>query len=147
MRRELQIRKAEQNLRNRRDALRRSMQWELRELNEDEANVGDEADAASQHDRRAVSSNLAEVESRELARVERALERLQDGQYGICEECQRPIAIARLQALPYATTCIKCQRLTESGVRGSALTAHWSRLEEEPAEDDPETLLREALAG
>lgn len=41
------------------------------------------------------------------------------GEYGLCEECRQPIAAARLEALPYTTTCINCQRTTEAN-RGRA---------------------------
>lgn len=44
----------------------------------------------------------------ELARVERALERLEQGEYEFCVRCGERIASARLEALPYAETCIKC---------------------------------------
>jgi RNA polymerase-binding transcription factor DksA len=42
-----------------------------------------------------------------LREVERALERLEQGTYGICEKCGRPIAPARLEAMPAVTTCIE----------------------------------------
>jgi DnaK suppressor protein len=42
-----------------------------------------------------------------LAKIERALERLDEGTYGICERCGKPIEKARLKALPYASLCIK----------------------------------------
>ena len=38
-----------------------------------------------------------------------ALERLREGLYGVCEECEEPIAPARLAALPEVTTCLPCQ--------------------------------------
>jgi RNA polymerase-binding transcription factor DksA len=40
--------------------------------------------------------------------LDRALERLDEGSYGVCEECKRPIAPERLTARPAATTCIRC---------------------------------------
>ena len=43
-----------------------------------------------------------------LAEVETALERLQDGTYGICERCGQSIAKARLEVRPAARTCISC---------------------------------------
>ncbi|WP_394550921.1 TraR/DksA family transcriptional regulator [Agromyces sp. MMS24-JH15] len=53
---------------------------------------------------------LADAEL-ELADVRRALARLADHSYGICENCGRPIAVARLEARPTATLCIDCARL------------------------------------
>jgi RNA polymerase-binding transcription factor DksA len=50
-----------------------------------------------------------EVEGKvELARVERALVRLERGEYATCSRCGEEIAPARLAALPYADTCIRC---------------------------------------
>ena len=58
-----------------------------------------------------VSSQLAELEARELAQIERAVARLKQGNFGVCEGCQKKIAIARLNALPgvglaSATCCV-----------------------------------------
>lgn len=44
----------------------------------------------------------------EIAAIDRALLRLAQGQYGICENCHEPIDALRLQAVPYATTCGRC---------------------------------------
>lgn len=45
-----------------------------------------------------------------LGKIERALQRMDDGTYGLCERCRRPIEKARLKALPYADLCIKDAR-------------------------------------
>jgi len=42
--------------------------------------------------------------------IERALARLETGDYGICEDCLEPIPIERLRVLPEATRCVRCQR-------------------------------------
>src|SRR5262249_11472357 len=67
-----------------------------------------------------MTSQLAELEARELFQIERALERLKQGTYGVCEgeddegqPCGEKIPVARLNALPYTTLCIKCQREME----------------------------------
>ncbi len=52
---------------------------------------------------------LADVRS-ELADVERALGRIADGSYGVCGNCGRRIAVARLDARPTAELCIDCAR-------------------------------------
>ncbi len=113
----------------RRDALRTALAGDLSQLKELGAkNSGDVVDAAldSAHDE--ISSQLAEVESRELAQIETALERMRSGQYGICEGCGCSIPMARLNALPYATLCIKCQREAEKdGTAGSSFT-DWGRI-------------------
>jgi DnaK suppressor protein len=47
-----------------------------------------------------------------LRKVERALNRVDDGTYGLCESCGQPIPVARLEVLPYATECVTCARRT-----------------------------------
>jgi DnaK suppressor protein len=48
-----------------------------------------------------------------LSQVERALQRLDNGTYGICENCGNPIGKARLQAFPRATLCVTCKQREE----------------------------------
>lgn len=45
-----------------------------------------------------------------LRKVERALVRIEDGTYGVCESCGQPIPLARLEVLPYSTECVSCAR-------------------------------------
>ena len=60
-----------------------------------------------------VRDDLDSQASHELERVNRALERLNAGEYGTCVECGEPIGDARLEALPYATLCIQCAEEAE----------------------------------
>jgi DnaK suppressor protein len=123
------ILKLRQVLLRRRDALRRALAGDLNSLAElREQTTGDVIDAAldSAHDE--ISSQLAEVESRELALIENALERMRAGTYGICEVTGKPIPLARLQALPYATMCIEAQREVEKRGLEAAKEVDWGRL-------------------
>jgi len=52
--------------------------------------------------------SLMESEGGTLEQIESALERIEDGHYGQCEECGARIPKTRLNALPYATMCVKC---------------------------------------
>jgi len=45
-----------------------------------------------------------------LGKVERALDNIENGRYGICESCGKPIPMARLDVLPYVTLCVDCAR-------------------------------------
>ncbi|NOT61870.1 MAG: TraR/DksA family transcriptional regulator [Acidobacteria bacterium] len=45
----------------------------------------------------------------EMAHIEMSLARLEQGDYGVCETCGKPIAPKRLEALPYATRCVACE--------------------------------------
>ncbi len=56
---------------------------------------------------------------RELEQVNRALEDLEAGRYGICQECGGEIAEPRLRAMPFATRCVSCQARLE-GLRRAA---------------------------
>ena len=75
---------------------------------------GDSADAAFESGSDEMHSHLAELDSRELTQIDRALARLKQGTYGLCEICQSKIPVGRLNALPYTTVCIECQRDMET---------------------------------
>ena len=113
----------------RRDALRKALAGDLSLLRQLRAEAsGDVVDAALDSVQDEISSQLAEVESRELARIEYALERMRTGQFGICEGCGGKIPLARLNAWPYATYCIKCQREAEREGAKPSHETDWSRL-------------------
>jgi len=52
-----------------------------------------------------------------LQKVNEALERIENGTYGICEMCGLPIPEERLEALPYANLCITCKQKEEQAMR------------------------------
>lgn len=99
----------------RRDALRKALTGDLSPLQElaQERPEGDEVDLALDTAQDEISSQLVDFDSRELAKIEAALERMREGQFGVCEMCNKQIPLTRLKALPYATMCIKCQREAE----------------------------------
>lgn len=107
----------------RRDAIRSALEGDLTSLKELSLASGDLADVALDSAHEEVTSQMAEVESRELNQIDDAIARFSEGNFGACEGCDKPIPLARLQALPYATLCIKCQiKLEKSGHRD------WSQL-------------------
>jgi DnaK suppressor protein len=75
--------------------------------------TGDEADVAFEAGSDEMASHLAELDSRELSQIDRALLKLKQGTYGQCESCQAKIPVGRLNALPFTTLCIECQREME----------------------------------
>src|SRR5205085_9967661 len=98
--------------------------------------AGELVDAALDSAKDEISSQLAEVESGELASVENALERMRAGHYGVCEGCSIKIPLARLNALPYATYCIDCQRESE---KYGSLGGHdhdWGRVNDGGSESE-----------
>lgn len=123
------IKKMQTLLLKRRDALRKALTGDLSLLNElSEQSGGDVVDAALDAAQDEISSQLAEVESRELANIERALAGIRAGTYGLCEVCAAKIPMARLNALPYATMCIECQRAAEDGTLEDRRDADWGRV-------------------
>jgi DnaK suppressor protein len=91
---------------------------------------GDEIDFAIDSANDEIFSRLAEAESRELAHIQYALEKMDEGTYGKCEACNRNIPQARLEALPYATLCIECKRKVESGVITASTNGDWSHVQD-----------------
>src|SRR3990172_2249058 len=73
----------------------------------------DLADVASSTFEREKGLALESSVQQMLAQVEKALGRIEDGTYGICQRCGDPIDIARLRVLPFATLCIRCKELEE----------------------------------
>jgi DnaK suppressor protein len=101
--------------------------------------ASDTADAAFDAGTEEISSQLAEMESSELVQIERALQRIKQGSYGICEGCGCKIPMLRLNALPYTTLCIKCQREAENDESDSdddRFTASWERVRDHDSNDD-----------
>lgn len=68
--------------------------------------VGD--DAANTYARQMLL-NMSERERAVLWEIDAALDRIDEGTYGTCEDCGEPIGEARLKALPYATLCVECK--------------------------------------
>jgi len=78
---------------------------------------GSQAAAASQVFEQQRDLALRERAEQHLALVDAALERLDDGSYGACLRCGKPIAPERLEALPWAAHCIACQSDLDKGRR------------------------------
>ena len=57
---------------------------------------------------------LMEMKAQTLIRIDEALQRVDEGTYGTCVECDQDIAEARLKALPFAVRCVECQAREES---------------------------------
>lgn len=124
----------------RRDALRKALTGDLESYREFTAQnvVGDNVDAAVDTANDEISSQLVEIESRELGQIEHALERIVEGAYGRCEFCNGKIAEARLNALPYTNSCIDCQRENErSGQTYGAVAddIRWAKIYDKTSDD------------
>ena len=71
------------------------------------------ADIGSDNYEQEFTLSLMQTEEDTLGTIEAALERIEDGIYGQCEECSGVISKARLNAIPYAAHCIKCAQKLE----------------------------------
>jgi DnaK suppressor protein len=98
----------------------------------DNSPFADEVDEIQANERREIGFATRELLVERVNRLSAALDRLRDGQYGTCVECDEPISPARLRALPEVTTCVRCQDRIERMGR------HVEREEEdlETADDD-----------
>lgn len=70
--------------------------------------VADFAEQAVQRQNDAVLEGIDEAALTEIAQIDAALARIDDGHYGICRGCRQPIAPQRLLAMPQAVTCVTC---------------------------------------
>lgn len=71
------------------------------------------ADVATDMYDREFNLGLASNDRELLYKIGEALGRIKENIYGVCEVCDKPIAIARLKAIPYVETCLKCQEKIE----------------------------------
>ncbi|MER6166574.1 TraR/DksA family transcriptional regulator [Streptomyces violaceorubidus] len=100
-----------ERLRTEIDASERSLQGMMRDSGDGAGD--DEADTGSKNITREHELALAATAREVLTQTERALERLDAGTYGLCENCGNPIGKARMQAFPRATLCVECKQKQE----------------------------------
>ena len=87
---------------------------ELRATAETSAQLSsDTADMAFSNASQDTSWCIGTIESATLTQIDRALRRMEDGTYGVCEECGKRIPALRLKALPFASLCVRCKREEE----------------------------------
>ncbi|HET6675079.1 MAG TPA: TraR/DksA C4-type zinc finger protein [Nitrospiraceae bacterium] len=89
-------------------AQHRADQTQLRE-----ESVADTEDLSTRDSVSHQQLSILEVRNQMRLQVEAALQRLDEGTYGICEDCQQPINEERLKAMPFARRCTDCQRHAE----------------------------------
>ena len=73
------------------------------------------ADLGSDNFEQEFTLSLMQNEEDTLGAIETALERIEEGSYGTCEECEGVISKLRLEAIPYASMCIRCAEAQERG--------------------------------
>ena len=114
-------------LKNARDKLLEMRRQVLREIDNDlkQGREGakddgmDTYDLASEERDREISFILSDREREKVLAIQEALERIEDGSYGICESCESDIAPGRIEALPFTRLCVNCQSDREKEMKQS----------------------------
>ena len=73
----------------------------------------DPADRATAESDRSFTLRIRDRERRLIRKIQSALQRIEDGSYGICEECGEEIGVPRLKARPVTRLCINCKAKQE----------------------------------
>jgi DnaK suppressor protein len=100
----------------------------------DTSQLADEVDVIQINEDREMSFATRSLLVERANRLAEALERLRDGEYGVCQECGEAIAPARLNAMPEVMTCVRCQDRLERMSRH--LTLVGAGVDEDEPEDD-----------
>jgi DnaK suppressor protein len=96
-----------------RDDILREAKQTLQHLQEENVNHPDLADRASSETDRAIELRARDRQRKLIAKIDAALERIEDGTYGYCVETGDPISLKRLEARPIATLSIEAQERHE----------------------------------
>ena len=86
------------------------------DLSIDDSETPDPVDLAVRNYSKNVMLAVSENESRQLVLVDEALLRVEDEEYGTCQNCEKAINQKRLAAIPWARYCLDCQELVEQGL-------------------------------
>lgn len=98
---------------NWRDEILRSTKETLQHLQDDSAQYADIADRATSETERSLELRARDRQRKLISKIDDALERIEDGTYGYCEETGEPISLKRLDARPIATLSVEAQERHE----------------------------------
>ena len=96
-----------------REEILREAKETLQHLHDESQNHPDLADRASSETDRAIELRARDLQRKLIAKIDAAIQRIDDGSYGYCEETGEPIALKRLEARPIATLSIEAQERHE----------------------------------
>lgn len=85
----------------------------LEELTDNNEVCADPADRATMESDRAFTLRIRDRERRLIKKIRQALERIDDGSFGVCDECGEDIGVPRLKARPVTKLCINCKSRQE----------------------------------
>jgi DnaK suppressor protein len=86
------------------------------DLSIDDSETPDPVDLAVRNYSKNVMLAVSENDSRQILLINEALERIEDEEYGLCQNCENEINPKRLDAIPWARYCLNCQELVEQGL-------------------------------
>ena len=86
------------------------------DLSVDDSETPDPVDLAVRNYSKNVQLAVSENESKQLTLIDEALMRIDDKEYGSCQNCEKDINPKRLAAIPWARYCLDCQELLEKGL-------------------------------
>jgi DnaK suppressor protein len=108
------LKKIKQRLLNERALLTEKLKGN--DLSIDDSETPDPVDLAVRNYSKNVMLAVSENESKQLVLVDEALLRVEDEEYGFCQNCEKAINQKRLAAIPWARYCLDCQELVEQGL-------------------------------
>ena len=86
----------------------------MSEMTDQTTNVPDPNDRATLESGRSFELRIRDRERRLLSKIDEAIARIDDGTYGVCEDCGEEIGLKRLEARPVTTLCIDCKTIQET---------------------------------
>jgi len=75
--------------------------------------IGDILDSVTEERTRELDMILTDREKKKLGQIDDAIDRIEDGSYGLCDECSVKIPKGRLKVVPFAKYCVECQEKLE----------------------------------
>lgn len=107
-------------LQSRLDALLSEAKTTVNDLAEGEENFADPTDRAAAESDRSFLLRIRDRERKLIVKIQEALQRIEEGTFGVCESCGEEIGEKRLEARPVTTQCIDCKTEAEKKERTGA---------------------------
>jgi len=108
-----QVKELKTRLLKRKEEILADIQKRLEIVNNNFIDSGDIGDLSVEEIEKQFAIRIADREAKLLKKIEEALKKIEDGTYGICEACGKPIGYERLKLRPVASLCIECKRKQE----------------------------------
>lgn len=109
---EEQLKEFREILLARKEQLMEEMEMAVKNFRDND-NYADPVDQAAQEEKFNLELRTRDRERKLIKKIDEALERINNGEYGYCLDCGAEIGVARLRVRPTATQCIECKRISE----------------------------------